>query len=126
MNEQRPWQILHDKELSQWQIVDGSRVIATGIETEADALRLLAGNSPPGVVIVVEGGVFHEVLTNRDMDILIIDCDLEGLEEEELCAVSETDEDPWLAYVRFVGDETDPEYVDGRIAKFRVTEGKEC
>ena len=35
------WSVYHDVELGQWLIVDGSRVVATGIESEADARRLL-------------------------------------------------------------------------------------
>ena len=42
--ENRVWSKLYDSDLSQWQIVDEARVIATGIESEQDADRLLRGS----------------------------------------------------------------------------------
>lgn len=83
----------------------------------------------PAVVIVTEGGLIQDVTTNQAMKILVIDYDTEGT-SDPVCQVDQGDVEEGeskseAACVWLVGEEH-PEYVNGRIAKFLATDGKEC
>lgn len=80
----------------------------------------------PGIVLTMEGGIVQDVTADREVDVMILDYDNEGEEEDKQCRVDQGEGQWETALVAFLPVEVTPEYVRGRFDKYRATNGEEC
>lgn len=55
--------------------------------------------SKPKVIVTIEGGLVTSVLSDNDLDVVVIDYDTDGVEENELVDILQNDSTKSQAYV---------------------------
>lgn len=104
---------------------DQDKIVLQGAVDEALLAELQ--EELQGIVLVMEGGVIQDVVTTVPMKLMVIDYDDDISPPEKITKVDQGDEDPPCdAIVSSWETEADPDYVLGRLIKFRETAGAEC
>lgn len=86
----------------------------------------------PAAVVVMDSGLIVDVSTNQPMDLLFIDYDTEGVEEDRLSLVKAwppraDGEGQDIAYVVSHGqDDVQPACVNARLATWKASDGAMC
>lgn len=70
---------------------------------------------PQRVVLSMEGGLIHEAISDREMTVVLIDHDTDGLDEESLTPVPQTDGTSSLCYVSEVESTVDAERMENLL-----------
>ncbi len=92
-----------------------------GGEREArEALRkALEENSSPRIVIEMEGGLIQEITANMKVEVLVLDADTEGGDEDRIKEIANLDGSKEEVYSRGIEEpEVLPEYVDFYFNQF--------
>jgi hypothetical protein len=53
------------------------------------------------IIIIMEGGLVHEVIANGPVEVLTLDHDIQGGAQEHIRPIPQGDSTPALCYVRF-------------------------
>jgi hypothetical protein len=96
-----------------------------GGEREArEALRKAIQETPsPRIVIEMEGGLIQEITANVNMEVLVLDADTEGGDEDRIREIANWDGSKEEVYSRGIEEsEVLPEYVDFYFNQFRQEE----
>ena len=59
-------------------------------------------------ILIIEGGLIHEVIANSPIEVLIIDRDIQGGDQESIREIPQGDTSPAKCYVRFEDVTLDP------------------
>jgi len=59
-------------------------------------------------ILIIEGGLIHEVIANSPIEVLVIDRDIQGGDQESIRGIPQGDTFPAKCYVRFEDVTLDP------------------
>lgn len=80
----------------------------------------------PRVVLHIDGGAWHDSTSNMPLELMVIDYDCDTVEKDRLTTVDVGEGMTETAIVHRYAPERNPDYTNGRFAKFIETEGREC
>lgn len=80
----------------------------------------------PTIIVIMEGGIIQDVISNTEVDVMMIDYDTDTIVDEELTRVDQGEGKEEDGYVVFLPVEVTPECVKSRVDKYRETDGREC